>query len=346
MKRASLPAVLVVIALATGLFYLLIHEVSRTWLSIGLRPEVRESISRSLDDQKTLRTLDPAKREIYRRRFEDEQKLLNRIDILTLSREAVRRRIEVIIITIFAATLLAVAMIWSFRQRAAEQRERSEFAARLSSFQQAARRHAHEIRTPLAAARLEVDRLLSLVDANRDVERVSASVFEELDRLARFTRDFTSFATVGQPVLRTEQLDRAMTEFCETFASAWSNLELRFSPPAAPISVQLDLDLFRQVLANLCANSSRATNGSGSVTFTIARDGSEVLLDVTDAAGGVPESIRPHLFDPYVTTQPIGEGMGLGLAISRKILLDHGGDLVLASTSAAGTTFRITLPAS
>ena len=58
MKRASLPAVLLVIALATGLFYLLIHEVSRTWLSIGLRPEVRESISRSLDDQKALAETD------------------------------------------------------------------------------------------------------------------------------------------------------------------------------------------------------------------------------------------------------------------------------------------------
>ena len=67
-------------------------------------------------------------------------------------------------------------------------------------------------------------------------------------------------------------------------------------------------------------------------------------LDVRDNGIGVPTSVRPQIFDPYVTTRGIGEGMGLGLAIARKILLDHSGDLVLAHTSEEGTTFRITLP--
>ena len=50
------------------------------------------------------------------------------------------------------------------------------------------------------------------------------------------------------------------------------------------------------------------------------------------------------MFDPYVTTRKIGEGMGLGLAISRKIMFDHGGDLLLVSSSLQGTTFRLVLP--
>jgi C4-dicarboxylate-specific signal transduction histidine kinase len=81
------------------------------------------------------------------------------------------------------------------------------------------------------------------------------------------------------------------------------------------------------------------------MTFTIDRDGARVHLDATDTGGGIPASIRPRIFDPYITTRRIGEGMGLGLAISRKILLDHGGELALAATSASGTTFRITLRA-
>jgi two-component system, NtrC family, sensor kinase len=58
----------------------------------------------------------------------------------------------------------------------------------------------------------------------------------------------------------------------------------------------------------------------------------------------VPPEIRPRIFEPYVTTRQVGEGMGLGLAISRKILLDHGGDLELLGSSGAGTTFRLTFP--
>ena len=68
------------------------------------------------------------------------------------------------------------------------------------------------------------------------------------------------------------------------------------------------------------------------------------VLDVADDGPGVDEAVRGRLFEPYTTSRGIGEGMGLGLAISKKILLDHGGDLELVASSAAGTTFRLTLP--
>ena len=347
MRRMSIASLLLVIAASTAAFYAIIHQVSRTWLSIGMRPEIRESLKQSLDDQKRLRDLDRRNSDAYRKRFEENRRLLSRIDILTMNREAVRRRIELMLVMTFALTLLAAAALWWRRQRLAEARERAEFASRLAANQESARRHAHEIRTPLAAARLEVERLLSLTNAgasSQEIERASSSVFEELDRLARFTREFTSFATVGQPVLQPALLDAEVAEFCKTFATAWKNIELRFTPPPSHVPVHLDRDLFRQVLANLAANSSRATNGRGIVTFSIERDGARAHLEVSDTGGGVPDSIRPRIFDPYVTTRGIGEGMGLGLAIARKILLDHGGDLVLAETSTRGTTFRLTLP--
>jgi signal transduction histidine kinase len=70
-----------------------------------------------------------------------------------------------------------------------------------------------------------------------------------------------------------------------------------------------------------------------------------VYVDVTDNGPGVPREVRPRLFEPYATNRSVGEGMGLGLAISRKIMLDHGGDLELVQTAGAGTTFRLVLPA-
>src|SRR6187200_3313218 len=126
-------------------------------------------------------------------------------------------------------------------------------------------------------------------------------------------------------------------EFCSTFANAWPGLALEDSGGDAVVCV--DRDMFRQVLVNLCSNSARA--GAALVRFGIVKNGSRVTLDAIDNGSGVPDSLRLRIFDPYVTTRRIGEGMGLGLSISRKVMLDHGGDLVLAATSPAGTTFRV-----
>ena len=124
---------------------------------------------------------------------------------------------------------------------------------------------------------------------------------------------------------------------CATFTNAWPGMALRDGGLDAIVCV--DRDMFRQVLVNLCSNSAGA--GSKSVAFTIVKSGARVSLDVRDDGSGVPEPLRPRIFDPYVTTRKIGEGMGLGLSISRKVMIDHGGDLQLAATSAAGTTFRV-----
>ena len=75
------------------------------------------------------------------------------------------------------------------------------------------------------------------------------------------------------------------------------------------------------------------------MTFSV-HAGKEVTVDVTDTGPGVAPEIRNRLFEPYTTTRGIGEGMGLGLAISKKILLDHGGDLDYIPDA----TFRLTFP--
>lgn len=343
MKNAPLLTIAFTVIAATAVFYAVVHQVSGAWLDVMLRPEVRDALEHSLADQKALRAHDRANEERYRKRFEETRRLLNRIDVIAMNREAVLRRFETTLAGAFAITLAGATLLWSIRQRRADARRRTEYLERLSAWQEASRRHAHEIKTPLSAARLEVDRLASLTSAGAPREEIAGavdSVYEELDRITRFTKEFSSFAAIGTPVLRPEPLDRIVAEFCTMFANAWPNLTLRFASTGETI-VQVDRDLLRQVLVNLCTNSSHATAERGTVTFTIVRDGSRVCLDVADTGTGIPPSIRPRIFEPYVTTRQIGAGMGLGLPISRKILLDHGGDLTLVSTSSSGTTFRL-----
>jgi signal transduction histidine kinase len=166
----------------------------------------------------------------------------------------------------------------------------------------------------------------------------------ELDRLARFGEGFASFARLKPPDLRPEDLGDLIREFATTYEAAWPNLTLELDAEGrAPILA--DRALIRQVLANLCDNSSKALgNDEGRVRLLLDRSTRELRLLVTDDAGGIPEEIRAQLFEPYTTTRAVGEGVGLGLAISHKILLDHGGDLELVDSGGEGTTFVLTLP--
>ncbi len=212
------------------------------------------------------------------------------------------------------------------------------------------------MRTPLTAARLELSRLQQLLptepagpaDTQEEVRQAALSVGEELERLGRFTQQFTSFARLSLPRPEVHDLGPVVEEFVTTFAAAWPNLTLRYEPPGKSLPAALDRDMLRQVLVNLCDNSALALRLTGEepgiVTLKPGEAEAGVVLDVSDNGPGIPPDIRSRVFEPYVTTRPVGEGMGLGLAISKKILLDHGGDLEVLASSPAGTTFRLTVP--
>lgn len=239
------------------------------------------------------------------------------------------------------------AMIEETSRVIAKDRNRLKSLEHLASWQEAARRHAHEIRTPLTAAQMEAERLGSLVrssghDKSEELGSAVASILEELERLRRFTQEFTSFARIGRPQYQNVDLQRLVPEFCRTFSQAWPGMSLTFEPTTEPVPVRADPEMIRQVLVNLCTNSALALDGRpGTVRFRIVRQQGSVQLTVADNGPGIPTEIRERIFEPYATTRKIGEGMGLGLAISRKILLDHQGDLELEATSSVGTTFRL-----
>ena len=247
------------------------------------------------------------------------------------------------------------AMIERTSRVMARDRRRLAALQNLSAWQESARRHAHEMRTPLTGARLELTRLDGLLAAEAlsqpgEVHEATRSVLQELERLGRFTQEFTSFARVPRPELKIHDLAQLVSDFQATYQAAWPNLELRFEPPLTSSSAPeagfdavLDRDMIRRVLVNLCDNSSLALGDrSGDLTMTLDAGGDAVHLDVADDGPGIDPKVRPRLFEPYTTTRRIGQGMGLGLAISKKILLDLGGDLELLESSPAGATFRLT----
>jgi signal transduction histidine kinase len=99
-----------------------------------------------------------------------------------------------------------------------------------------------------------------------------------------------------------------------------------------------------QVWTNLVDNAADAMDGHGTLTIRTGRDGERVLVEVCDTGPGVPEELRERVFEPFFTTKPVGQGTGLGLDISYRIVVGrHGGDLTVTSRP-GDTRFQVRLP--
>ncbi|MFF3446135.1 ATP-binding protein [Streptomyces sp. NPDC002667] len=99
-----------------------------------------------------------------------------------------------------------------------------------------------------------------------------------------------------------------------------------------------------QVWTNLIDNAASAMAGEGTLTVRTALDGDQVLVEFRDTGPGVPEEIRDRIFDPFFTTKPVGEGTGLGLDISWRIVVNkHHGSLMVQSVP-GDTRFQVRLP--
>jgi signal transduction histidine kinase len=102
-----------------------------------------------------------------------------------------------------------------------------------------------------------------------------------------------------------------------------------------------------QVWTNLIDNAVSAMNGSGTLTIRTARDDSHVLVEFGDTGSGIPADIQKRIFEPFFTTKPVGEGTGLGLDISWRIVVNkHHGDLRVESAEPGDTRFQVRLPIS
>jgi signal transduction histidine kinase len=234
----------------------------------------------------------------------------------------------------------------------AEARPRLDYLQKVSAWQEVARRLAHEIKNPLTPIQLSVQELASKYRGGDPAyERLLATaqeiLAEEIGTIRRLVDDFSAFAKLPKVEPRAVDLGQVADDFVRAHPE-WQP-SLRFAPPPEPVTAQCDRMLIRRVLANLVENAMQAAQGAGRepvVELSIAadRERGTASLVVDDNGPGVPAGERERIFDPYVTTKE--HGTGLGLAIVRKIVLDHGGD-VLVSTAPAplgGARLTVALP--
>ena len=100
----------------------------------------------------------------------------------------------------------------------------------------------------------------------------------------------------------------------------------------------------QQVLFNLILNARDAMPSGGWLTLKTSVEGRDVIVEVSDTGEGIPESDLPRIFDPFFTTKEVGQGSGLGLAVSYGIVQEHGGTIRASSSKGHGSRFEVRLP--
>jgi signal transduction histidine kinase/ActR/RegA family two-component response regulator len=253
------------------------------------------------------------------------------------------------------------------REQIERQREALRRSERLSTMGTMLASVAHELNNPLAvamgrAALLE-DRVLAASDASSPaawaVRDDARRVREAAERCARIVTNFLNFARQRPPSRCSVVLRDAVQAAADLLSHRLRSHHIRLTlalPDDLP-AVKTDPDQLVQVLLNLLLNAQQAMEGQARervIALTAGCDNPQddghlapgwVWLRVVDTGPGVPASIREKLFEPFFTTKEQGQGTGLGLSISRNLLQEHGGDLVLESSSAEGSCFCVRLPA-
>ena len=225
-------------------------------------------------------------------------------------------------------------------------RAKDEFLATLS----------HELRNPLAPLRNALTLLRRMECADPKAERLQVIMERQLNHLVRLVDDLLELSRISRGVLslRREPVDvavviRSAIETCDPLIQAAGH-ELSFEAPAQPLLVEGDAVRLAQIVANLLNNAAKYTEQPGSIAVRSRREDGHVVVSVRDTGIGIEPEALPRMFEMFSRGLRDGGqaqgGLGIGLALSRRLAEMHGGTLEGRSEGAGrGSEFVLRLPA-
>lgn len=227
-------------------------------------------------------------------------------------------------------------------RRLQEQLARHE---RLASMGEMVASLAHQVRTPLASAMLNVSNLLRPALAEPDRLRLTGKVRERLQHLEHLVNDMLVFARGGVSVAAPVAITPLLTELAQAIEPPMQAAGCRFTlvNHAGAATVLGNREALAGALLNLLSNAMQACVANGAITLSAERtDAASLIVRVQDNGCGIPAEQQAHLFEPFFTTR--ANGTGLGLAVVQAVAQAHGGEVWIDSTSSAGTRFGLRLP--
>lgn len=222
---------------------------------------------------------------------------------------------------------------------------------------------AHELGTPLNVVHGRAKMVETGTVVGTEAADNARIIREQTERMTGIIRQLLDFARKGKISRSRSDLGRLMSETMALLEPLARKKGIRFVTTRSggvPALAEVDVDLIRQVIANLLLNAIHASERGGEVRARVgdpagrpdpARIGVDaggrafVHLEIADDGCGIPEELRTRIFDPFFTTKDVGEGTGLGLSVSYGIVREHGGWIDVESEVGKGSRFSVYLPA-
>jgi len=210
----------------------------------------------------------------------------------------------------------------------------------------------HELQTPLAVMRTELDVALAAGRLDPEAIEVLESAREETDRMARIVRNLLTLARFDEGTLQLlrqpVELRALATDVVGSLTTLAHERDVTVSVNGEPAEVPADPEYVRTALVNLVENAIKYGGAGATVTVEVADADGGASVSVADDGPGIPDDALPHIFDRFYradrSRSADAGGSGLGLAIGCEIAEAHGGRLDVESSVPGGTRFTLTLP--
>lgn len=226
--------------------------------------------------------------------------------------------------------------------------ERLREAEHLSAVGQLSRSIAHEIRNPLNYISLTIDHIKEKYkpergDELRNFESLAANIKQEIRRLNKLVSDFLDLSKPLKLNRRIISIDRMLKDVVEIVRAKADSERISiiekydFLP-----EILIDPELMKACIFNVITNAFQAMPGGGTLTIKTERNNGNFALTVSDSGPGISKENLSRVFEPFFTTK--NNGLGLGLATTKRIIEEHAGEIVIKSTEGVGTNVFISLP--
>lgn len=210
---------------------------------------------------------------------------------------------------------------------------------------------AHEFKNAVAALQGYVQ-LLQNLELNEKARSASESLLNEVRNLSEMVTSFLNFARPQPLQLEQVSLSELIAECAEELGPLFQDLNVKLivKNSAEPLTIGADARMLRQTFLNLMRNGAEAISEESverSVTVRTmreadARGNSSTVIEIKDSGPGIPSAQLQKIFIPFFTTK--SKGHGVGLALSHRVITQHGGTLTAANSASGGAVFTIRLP--
>ncbi|HEX7622292.1 MAG TPA: ATP-binding protein [Anaeromyxobacteraceae bacterium] len=222
-------------------------------------------------------------------------------------------------------------------------RERMVRADRFAAVGELATGLAHEIKNPLAGLSGALELLAEDLASSPRQAEVVGEMRHQVSRLGNTMESLLSFARPPKARLRTTDVNATLEKvlFLVRQQRRASSVAITSDPGKDLPPVLADPNQLEQVFLNICLNACQAMDGKGKLHLRTLEVEGRVMVEIEDDGPGIPAEVRAHIFKPFFTTKR--EGNGLGLAISARIVAEHGGHIGYRCPPSGGTVFAVTL---